>query len=278
MVEVLEAVPGARDTAPAIQDALRLELELLRARDAAVGRTLAVIEFELDGTIRTANGNFLAVMGDRLEEVRGRHHRMYVEPAYADSPDDRAFWAALAAGRSHQAEFMRWAKGGREVWLQAAYPPILDASGRPCAVVEVATDATAARLAARREADPRRKVAAAARSLAAAAGELLALSGRLATGSSATSGQAEKVASAATQIKAGMLSVASATEEMSSTVRNVAGNAAEASTGVGEVVADISRVAQSTNEADPTAAETQRDARRIEQLARELDGLGDATA
>jgi methyl-accepting chemotaxis protein len=110
---------------------------------AAINKSLAVIELGLDGTVKTANENFLAVLGYSLAEIQGRHHRMFVDPAYADSADYRRFWSDLADGHFQQAEFKRIAKGGKEVWIQASYNPILDASGRPFKVVKYATDITA---------------------------------------------------------------------------------------------------------------------------------------
>ncbi len=113
---------------------------------AAIGKAQAVIEFNLDGTIRKANENFLKTMGYALDEVRGKHHRMFVEPAYAQSEEYRQFWATLARGEYQAAEFKRIARGGREVWIQASYNPILDLNGKPFKVVKFATDITAQRL------------------------------------------------------------------------------------------------------------------------------------
>jgi methyl-accepting chemotaxis protein len=110
---------------------------------AAISRAQAVIEFTIDGTILTANDNFLSVMGYQLEEIKGRHHRMFVDPAYAAGPDYRQMWSDLAAGRLQSGRFRRLAKGGHEVWIQGSYFPILDLNGRPFKVVKYATDVTA---------------------------------------------------------------------------------------------------------------------------------------
>lgn len=109
----------------------------------AINRSQAVIEFELDGTIVNANDNFLATMGYRLDEIRGKHHRMFVDPAYANSPEYLEFWKHLAVGEFHSGEFRRLGKGGREVWLHADYHPIFDRSGKPRKVVKFASDITA---------------------------------------------------------------------------------------------------------------------------------------
>ena len=108
----------------------------------ALRKSQAVIEFALDGTILTANANFLSVVGYALEEVQGRHHRMFVEPALADSPEYTRFWDGLRRGEFQTAQFKRIGKGGREIWIEASYNPILDANGRPYKVVKFATDIT----------------------------------------------------------------------------------------------------------------------------------------
>ena len=118
----------------------------LRGQLAAIDKSMAVIEFELDGTIRTANRNFLDTLGYRLDEIQGKHHSMFVEAAQRASHEYRQFWADLAAGRYQAAEYKRLGKGGKEVWIQASYNPIFDKQGRPFKVVKFATDVTAAKL------------------------------------------------------------------------------------------------------------------------------------
>ena len=112
---------------------------------AAIDRSQAVIQFDLDGTIRHANANFLAALGYDLAEVQGRHHRLFVDPAEAASAEYTAFWESLARGEFQAGEFKRIGKGGREVWIQATYNPILDLAGRPIKVVKFASDVTAAK-------------------------------------------------------------------------------------------------------------------------------------
>jgi len=109
---------------------------------AAIGKSQAVIEFNLDGTIRTANAGFLDTMGYTLAEVQGKHHGLFVEPAYRESSAYREFWASLNRGEFQAAEFKRIAKNGKEVWIQASYNPILDLNGKPFKVVKFATDVT----------------------------------------------------------------------------------------------------------------------------------------
>jgi methyl-accepting chemotaxis protein len=109
---------------------------------AAISRAQAVIEFKLDGTILTANENFLTTLGYRLEEVQGRHHRMFVEPSYGASAEYDQFWARLRGGEFISSEFKRFGKGGKEVWIMASYNPVFDASGKPMKVVKFASDIT----------------------------------------------------------------------------------------------------------------------------------------
>jgi methyl-accepting chemotaxis protein len=109
---------------------------------AAIRKSQAVIEFDMDGTIRSANANFLQAMGYALGEVQGKHHAMFVEPTERNAPSYREFWERLNRGQYQAAEYKRIAKGGREIWIQASYNPILDLNGKPFKVVKYATDVT----------------------------------------------------------------------------------------------------------------------------------------
>ncbi len=110
----------------------------VRAMDIAQ----AVIEFNLDGTVITANDNFLKTLGYSLDEIRGKHHRMFCEQDYAAGNEYRDFWAKLNRGEFDAGRYKRIGRGGREIWIQATYNPILDANGRPYKVVKFATDIT----------------------------------------------------------------------------------------------------------------------------------------
>jgi len=122
--------------------AARLERAEYAGKIAAIDVSQAVIEFDLDGKVLTANENFLRTMGVVTSAVIGRHHRIFCERDYAASPEYRAFWAKLAAGH-HDAGIYRRIRGdGRPVWLQATYNPILHPDGRPLRVVKLATDIT----------------------------------------------------------------------------------------------------------------------------------------
>jgi methyl-accepting chemotaxis protein len=112
----------------------------------AIGRAQAVIEFNMDGTIVNANQNFLDVMGHTLDEIRGKHHSIFVTPADRESAEYRDFWVRLNRGQFQAAEYKRIAKGGREVWILATYNPILNEAGKPFKVVKFATDVTQQKL------------------------------------------------------------------------------------------------------------------------------------
>ena len=112
------------------------------AKLAALDKSQGIIEFDLDGTVITANANFLAVIGYTLAEIRGQHHSLFVEPAQRDSAAYAEFWAKLRRGAYEAAQYKRIAKGGREVWIEASDNPILDAAGKPYKVVKFATDIT----------------------------------------------------------------------------------------------------------------------------------------
>lgn len=113
---------------------------------AALDKSQAVIHFKLDGTIEWANQNFLDAMGYTLAEITGRHHRMFVDPTESGAPAYAAFWEGLRAGKYQAAEYRRFAKGGREVWIQASYNPILSNDGKPFKVIKFATDITQEKL------------------------------------------------------------------------------------------------------------------------------------
>lgn len=141
------------------QDITAGKLERLDAqgRLTAIDRAQAVIEFDLGGKVLGANANFLRLMGYTLEDIRGRHHRMFVDAAHGADNEYTAFWERLGRGEHVQGEFKRLGQGGREIWIQATYNPVFDPHGNPVKVVKLATDVTEAKL---RNAEFEAKVAA----------------------------------------------------------------------------------------------------------------------
>lgn len=116
-----------------------LNVQMLEAELAALGRSQALISFDLNGDVLDANENFCESMGYSTEEIRGQHHSLFVDPVSRTSTAYRAFWGRLAAGLSESGRYKRLAKGGREVWVQATYNPVLDARGRTCKVLASVT-------------------------------------------------------------------------------------------------------------------------------------------
>jgi methyl-accepting chemotaxis protein len=114
----------------------------VNAKLAALDRSNAVIEFDLDGTILAANENFLHATGYSLREIQGKHHGMFVEPALRDSRDYQEFWQRLRAGEYQAGRYKRFGKGGREIWIEASYNPLLGRDGKPFKVIKFATDIT----------------------------------------------------------------------------------------------------------------------------------------
>lgn len=113
---------------------------------AAINKSQAVVEFKMDGTVMNANENFLKTLGYSLDEIRGKHHSLFVTPTEASSAEYREFWANLNEGKYAAGEYKRLAKGGREIWIQASYNPIVDGNGKPFKVVKYATETTQAKL------------------------------------------------------------------------------------------------------------------------------------
>jgi len=123
--------------------AMEAKTRELESKVAAIGRSQAVIEFKLDGTILAANGNFLAATGYAENEVIGKHHSMFVDRDYANSTEYRHLWEKLNKGEFVADKFRRISKSGKEIWIQASYNPLFDGRGKPFKVVKFATDVTA---------------------------------------------------------------------------------------------------------------------------------------
>jgi methyl-accepting chemotaxis protein len=190
---------------------------------AAISKSQAVIEFNMDGTIRSANENFLNAVGYSLNEVKGHHHSMFVESDYGRSAEYRDFWTRLNRGEYQVAEYKRVGKGGREIWIQASYNPILDLNGKPFKVVKYATDITW-----RKKMES--EVAEHAQSLAAASNELAAIGTELRSNATMTASEATTASAVSQQVSNNVQSVAVGIEEMNASIREISRSAAEAAT------------------------------------------------
>jgi len=230
----------------------------------AINKASAVIEFTMDGTILTANDNFLRALGYALDEIKGHHHSMFVDEAYRLSPEYREFWARLNRNEYQAGEFKRIGKGGREVWIQGSYNPILDLNGKPYKVVKFATDVTA-RMQTAQQVDQ------ISQGLATAAEQLTATSQQMSANAEETSAQANVVADGADSVNKNLQTVATGSEEMSASIKEIAKNAHESakvatgavrvaeettqivgklgdsSTEIGQVIKVITSIAQQTN-------------------------------
>jgi methyl-accepting chemotaxis protein len=216
--------------------------EMLR-QVAEINKSQAMIEFKPDGSIVTANAKFLYTMGYSLDEVRGQHHRMFVEAAHANSPEYREFWARLARGEVVSGEFMRVGKGGKEVWLQAAYNPIQDRNGQLLKIIKNAADVTEQ---VKLRLDIQRVLKEVGKSSGALAGsstELTAVSQQMASNAEETAAQANAASAAADQVSRNVTTVAAGAEEMGASIKEIAKNAHEAA----KVATAAVKVAEKTN-------------------------------
>jgi len=204
-----------------------LEREGLGQMDA-INKSMAVIAFQMDGTIINANENFLHAMGYAAEEVQGRHHSMFVPVEYKQSAEYQEFWNKLRRGEFTQAEYKRIGKGGREVWIQGSYNPIMDQDGKPYKVVKFATDVTE-RVELEREADCRRQ---------------------------RTDALVQDVVESAHQFTEGARVVAESSANLSDGAQNQAAAVEEMTAAVGEMTSAIGVISQSATDSNEQAART----------------------
>ncbi len=219
---------------------------------AALNRSQAIIEFALDGTIINANDNFLNAMGYRLDDIKGRHHRMFMDPTEAATPEYGRFWDQLRRGEYQSGDFKRIGAGNKTVWIQASYNPILDANGQPMKVVKFATDISATvekRL--RNEKltyDIEQDLAVIAENI------------------SSVSRQASEVSTAGSQTSETIQSVAAAAEELTASINEISSSVASSKRSVEEA----NRLAQS---ADASTAALTKTAQQMTGIVELIDDI-----
>ena len=230
----------------------------------AISKSQAVIEFNLDGSIITANENFLATVGYSLDEIKGKHHRMFCEPTYTNTPAYSQFWDKLNRGEFETAEYKRVGKNNKEIWINASYNPILNAAGKPFKVVKYATDVT----------ELRRVIIALesmAGGLATSATQLTSMATQMSDNAKKTSQDSEYASGLSSEVASGVQIVATNTEEMVASIKEISRSANESaqmsretlnnaietnktiaklgasSQEIGNVIKVISSIAQQTN-------------------------------
>lgn len=242
----------ARQTTKIVKFAIDITAQKLQALDldgqiAALHRSQAVIAFAPDGTILTANANFLDALGYRLDEIQGRHHAMFVTEADRNSTAYQAFWAALTRGEFQSGEYCRLGRNGREIWIQATYNPITDPEGRTLKVVKFATDITV-------QVHERQ---------------------RRAQAQQAISGDLDTIGNAVGDVTRQTSEAAAMVGRVSSDIQSVASGAEELSASVGEISQQVSHAAQIAGEA---VSQTQRTSDIVAGLSGQASQIGDVVA
>ena len=247
----------------------------------AISKSQGVIEFNMDGTVITANENFLNVLGYTLDEAIGVHHREFCEKSYAQSNEYRQFWEKLNRGEFNEGEYKRIGKGGKEVYIQATYNPILDPNGKPFKVVKFATDITekirkvntileVVDAVSQGDLTPEVTVTGSddlgkigdglsklvtslhqnistlsnnTQALSASSEELAANGQQMAGSAEETSAQADTISAASEQVNQNIQTVATGSEEMSASIQEIASNATQAT----KITSDAVQLAESTN-------------------------------
>jgi methyl-accepting chemotaxis protein len=226
-------------------DITAAEIERQNAKGilTAIDGAYAFIEFNPRGEVVHANANFLKLLGYQLNEITGKHHRVFVDSAFAGSPAYTQFWADLGNGINKADVFKRITKDGREIYIQAVYAPVKDEMGRVIKVIKIATDVTERKAT---EVNLEKALAAVAQSattLGSASEELAANSAQMVSNAEETSAQAGVVSAAAEQVSKNVQTVATGTEEMGASIKEIAKNAQDAA----KVAAGAVRTAETTN-------------------------------
>ena len=201
-----------------------------RAKAQAIQRSQLTIEFDIDGTILSANDNFLAAMGYSAGEIIGKHHSIFVDPETVASAEYKDFWATLRAGQFQIAEYRRFGKGGREVWIQGSYTPVLDPSGKVSKIIKYAIDIT----------------------------ERVHLQEAATRQRETTSQLTEEVIACSTEFSEGARVIAESSANLSDGASSQAASVEEITSAIDGLTQSIQTVTQSTSEAERQAVDTSR--------------------
>jgi methyl-accepting chemotaxis protein len=225
--KVIRVVKVASDVTAARNRSVDEQGQLLALR-----RSQAVISFDPDGNILDANDNFLNVMGYKLQEIKGLHHSMFVPANDVSSPGYNQFWAQLRAGQYAQAEFARVAKGGRRIYIQATYNPVLDSEGKVVKVVKFATDVTEQVEARHRKEETLEAVQ--------------KYLGDIVTAVEQSNQQAVSAAAASQQTSANVAAVASGSQQLDASIREIAQSMSRSKDATEKAFSEASVVDEST--------------------------------
>ncbi|WP_187968024.1 PAS domain-containing methyl-accepting chemotaxis protein [Aquibium microcysteis] len=266
------------------------EIGELNAKVAAIMRSQAVIEFALDGTILTANQNFLDTMGYTEAEILGKRHSMFVDMAYSSSPEYKSFWDRLRAGEFFSDKFARVGKGGREIWIQGSYNPLFDAAGKPYKVIKIASDITGIEHERRRNEEERAARAGEQQKVVQAlAGGLKNLAaGNLLNGIAenfpaeyealridfnravdALQGALTSIAASAETVRGGTSEIMRASDDLSKRTEQNAASLEQTAAALNELTETVRQTAEGARKADRTVASTRSDAEKSGGIVRE---------
>lgn len=207
----------------------------------ALDRSQAMIEFTLEGIVTNANRNFLSALGyNSLNDIVGKHHRIFCSNDFANSKDYTQFWIKLNEGQFQAGQFKRMAKDGSEVWIQATYNPVIDSNGKVISIIKYAVNVTEQKQSALKLI---RSLTETAGQLAAAGEELTATAGQLNSNAQKTTMQASTASAGAEELLASMKTVAGSTNEMTSSIREIT----KSTNAAANMTNESQRKAQDTN-------------------------------
>ena len=268
----------------------KVDVAELEAKVAAISRSQAVIEFKLDGTIITANQNFLSTLGYTEAEIVGKHHGMFVDAEYRNSPEYRAFWERLNRGEFVAEKFRRIGKGGKEVWIQASYNPLIGADGKPFKVVKFAADVTEIEHERKRSEDERAAKAAEQEKVVKALAEGL---GQLASGDlshmiaqafpreyealrlnfnstlEALRNAMRSIAEGAEAVRSGTGEINRASDDLSKRTEQQAASLEETAAALEELTGTVRKTADGARKADTTVAGTRAEAEKSGEIVKQ---------